>query len=62
VAWVRLSAVSAWIAVRVVAVVRLITFRFPGAGLVATDDGASWWPGPMPLSLLVACGHQKSPG
>jgi hypothetical protein len=27
------SAVSAWVAVRVVPVVRLIAFRFPGAGL-----------------------------
>jgi hypothetical protein len=41
--WVRLSAVSAWIAVRVVPVVRLIVFRFPGPGLLNHDDGTSWW-------------------
>jgi hypothetical protein len=34
--WCGFSAVSAWIAVRVVAVVRLIAFRFAGPGLLTT--------------------------
>jgi hypothetical protein len=47
----RIDATSVWLFCggRVwgaVPVVRLIAFRFPGAGLLTTDDGASWWPGP----------------
>jgi hypothetical protein len=39
--------------VRVVPVVRLIAFRFPGAGLVNHDDGTSWWSEPLQCSIVV---------
>jgi hypothetical protein len=59
---VRLSAVSAWIAERVVPAVRLIAFRFPGPGLLTTTMEHHGAQDPMALSLLVADGHQKPPG
>jgi hypothetical protein len=46
-------AVGVWVAVRVVPVVRLIAFRFPGPGLVNHDDGTSWWSGPRRWSIAV---------
>jgi hypothetical protein len=45
--------VGAWIAVRVVPVVRLIAVRFAGAELVNHDDGTSWWSGPRRWSIAV---------
>jgi hypothetical protein len=54
--------VGTWVAVRVVPVVPLIAFRFPGAVLPATTMEHRGGRDPMPLSLPVAGGHQKPPG
>jgi hypothetical protein len=65
VAWVRLSAVGAWVAVLVVLVVlvvRLIAFRFPGAGLLNHDDGTSSWSGPRRWSIAVVTAAREPRG
>jgi hypothetical protein len=56
------SAVSAWIAVRVVAVVCLIAFRLPGAVLLNHDDGTSWWSGPRRWSIAVVAAARDRAG